>query len=397
MIFDNSTHFNVLFSLSAIQEIDPAAVLCMFPFPDDEIIDLYRIPPDVEDDGPPSPLAKPKEPSATGSPPMHRKFSQPPIITENYYNRYANEMKNIKAKQASDEVLYGMGDEHILEYTFPMIQLEACLVVTSRSVLMIELNNEPHVIFLNLVHNAEWEKCEQFCKVFGLDYNRCMEYGGDALLRRNFTEQALQAYELGQVLPIKIGLKLAMFGRNVNLMCLCADTLKISHVVGSTYPKNHVINYVMQQSKQRSPSDLDNMSETERNCGKATSNFSYEQFEPPTDLQMSNSSQFHLANLLLLTLTERAIMWDEMMPLWNFLVTNKRFHTNMSSIVLAQSGLYTSTTVLALNRGAQMDVFCALAGVVNQQFGKLSNCLFTHKHDYEQCFFIQFSLVFGVP
>lgn len=53
----------------------------------------------------------------------------------------------------------------------------------------------------------------------------------------------------------------------------------------------------------------------------------------------------------------------------NFLVTNKRYHTNMSSIVLSQSGLYSSTIVLALNRGAHMDAFCALVGVTNQEFG----------------------------
>lgn len=41
----------------------------------------------------------------------------------------------------------------------------------------------------------------------------------------------------------------------------------------------------------------------------------------------------------------------------------------MSSIVLAQSGLYSSVTVLALNRGAHMDAFCALVGVTNQEFG----------------------------
>lgn len=51
------------------------------------------------------------------------------------------------------------------------------------------------------------------------------------------------------------------------------------------------------------------------------------------------------------------------------MVVNKRYHTNMSSIVLAQSGLYSSTIVLALNRGAHMDAFCALVGVTNQEFG----------------------------
>lgn len=43
----------------------------------------------------------------------------------------------------------------------------------------------------------------------------------------------------------------------------------------------------------------------------------------------------------------------------------------MSSIVLAQSGLYSSTIVLALNRGAHMDAFCALVAVTNQEFGEL--------------------------
>lgn len=53
----------------------------------------------------------------------------------------------------------------------------------------------------------------------------------------------------------------------------------------------------------------------------------------------------------------------------NFLVVNKRYHTNMCSIVLSQSGLYSSTIVLALNRGAHLDAFCALVGVTNQEFG----------------------------
>lgn len=57
----------------------------------------------------------------------------------------------------------------------------------------------------------------------------------------------------------------------------------------------------------------------------------------------------------------------------NFLVTNKRYHTNMSSVVLAQSGLYSSTIVLALNRGAHMDALCALAGAIVQDYAWYSN------------------------
>lgn len=45
----------------------------------------------------------------------------------------------------------------------------------------------------------------------------------------------------------------------------------------------------------------------------------------------------------------------------------------MSSVVLAQSGLYSSTIVLALNRGAHMDTLCALAGAIVQEFDWFSN------------------------
>lgn len=54
----------------------------------------------------------------------------------------------------------------------------------------------------------------------------------------------------------------------------------------------------------------------------------------------------------------------------NFLVTNKRYHTNMTSIVLCQSGLYSSAVLLASARGAHLDAYCGLVGVSNQEFGK---------------------------
>lgn len=46
------------------------------------------------------------------------------------------------------------------------------------------------------------------------------------------------------------------------------------------------------------------------------SDFSYRNDDIATDLQMSNSSQFHLSNLLFLTLTERCIRDKNYMPLW---------------------------------------------------------------------------------
>lgn len=45
----------------------------------------------------------------------------------------------------------------------------------------------------------------------------------------------------------------------------------------------------------------------------------------------------------------------------------------MSSIVLCQSGLYSSAILLAIIRGAQLDTFCGLVGVSSQEFGLFHN------------------------
>lgn len=164
-----------------------------------------------------------------------------------------------------------------------------------------------------------------------------------------------------------------MFGQNSALMHLCAMALKIVYILRSTSPKNQTIKYLLDTNASMhaaaEPKKHPKRSKNDLNCGTLCSDFCYDRDETPGDLQMSNPSQFHLSNLLLLTLTEKAIKDKNYMPLWNFLVTNKRYHTNMSSIVLAQSGLYASTIVLALNRGAHMDAYCALVGVTSQEFG----------------------------
>lgn len=41
----------------------------------------------------------------------------------------------------------------------------------------------------------------------------------------------------------------------------------------------------------------------------------------------------------------------------------------MTSIVLCQSGLYSSAVLLACARGAHLDAYCGLVGVSNQEFG----------------------------
>lgn len=44
----------------------------------------------------------------------------------------------------------------------------------------------------------------------------------------------------------------------------------------------------------------------------------------------------------------------------------------MTSIVLCQSGLYSSAVLLACARGAHLDAYCGLVGVSNQEFGIIS-------------------------
>lgn len=122
-----------------------------------------------------------------------------------------------------------------------------------------------------------------------------------------------------QIPPVKTALKLAMFGQNKALMHLCAMALKLVYVLKSSNPKNHTIKYVdpsacgtRPTSKQTDPTEL----KKELNSGIPCSDFSYNCDETPGDLQMSNSSQFHLSNLFLLTLSEKAIKDKQLTPLW---------------------------------------------------------------------------------
>lgn len=95
--------------------------------------------------------------------------------------------------------------------------------------------------------------------------------------------------------------------------------LKLVFVLKSLNPKNNTIKYVdpsassmRTTSKQTNPTKL----QTELNSGIPCSDFSYDTDETPGDLQMSNSSQFHLSNLLLLTLSEKTIKDKHLIPLW---------------------------------------------------------------------------------
>lgn len=299
-------------------------MLGIFSFPHENIVDIHRIPcnespssvPSIEVTSENNQNSVPIGTTNIGERPF---VQQPKVTTKNYAETFSKDKQSKESITTEGTEFFDIDDKSVLEHIFPTIPLDQCLVVTDRSLYMIEFKNVPHIVFLNLVKSNQWKACEEFCKVFNLDYNQCIEYAGDVLLRKNKTTQALVTYNVSKIPAVKTALKLAMFGQNSALMHLCAMALKIVYILKSIYPKNHTINYVAKDIEQirdsgRAPNSK--KFKEEQNCGILCSDFSYEKDETPADLQMSNSSQFHLSNLLLLTLTEKAIKDKQLMPLW---------------------------------------------------------------------------------
>lgn len=57
----------------------------------------------------------------------------------------------------------------------------------------------PHIIFLGIAKKEQWKLCEEFCKVFNLNFGNCIEYVADVLLKQKKTTQALLAYNVARV------------------------------------------------------------------------------------------------------------------------------------------------------------------------------------------------------
>lgn len=306
-----------------MQDFNASSMLGMFKFPDEQIIDIHRVPfgepsliPFIEVTSENNQNPIPIGTTNIGERPI---IQQPKITTQNYVETYSKD-KQRKDSIADENEFFDIDDKSVLEHVFPAVEMDQCLVVTDRSLYMIEFNNLPHIVFLNLVKASQWKACEEFCKVFNLDYNQCIEYAGDVLLRKNKTTQALLTYNISKIPAVKTALKLAMFGQNSALMHLCSMALKIVYILKSVYPKNHTIKHVAStvetSFEQKESGKSTKKYKDELNVGVLCSDFSYEKDETPADLQMSNSSQFHLSNLLLLTLTEKAIKDKQLMPLW---------------------------------------------------------------------------------
>ncbi|XP_065372533.1 uncharacterized protein ca isoform X2 [Calliphora vicina] len=282
---------------------------------------------------------------------------------------------------------YSLRQMEIMQHEFPKINYDPCYVVTNKNVYYIQLKKEPFAIFLDSALAGEWTQCRDFCNTFDLTYEACIEFAGDYLLRRKKVTQALLTYNTARIKPIRTALKLAMFGQTTALMHLCAMALKLSHVLNSKYFCHPIIKTLLPDITYRHSEDVRTILPATPaeyapegkglnvNEGLPCGDYTYGVDQSLSQLQMSPSSQFHLANLLLITLAEKAVNDKNYIPLWNFLVTNGKYHTNMTSIVLCQSGLFSAALLLAKVRGVCIDTFLALNSVVGQEF-ELNVCLY---------------------
>lgn len=325
------------------------ALLAQFSFPNEKIINIHRKINVLSNKN----CFTEEKPKTTGSEFYYLKE----------YSNYHSKLEHAKC--------FDMSDLQVLQNIFPEIELEKCYVVTDKNVYCIELSDCPHIIFLNMANSALWSGCEDFCKTFNLLLAQCIEFAGDVFLKRKKVTQALLTYNIARIPPIKTALKLASFGECNALMHLCAMALKNTHVIKSKYLTDPHMQYLLKTANLRMEDyedikiDQPNSQIGELNSGKPCSDFNYSNDEISADLQMSSSSQFHLSNFMLMTLCEKCIRDSNFVPLWNYLATNQRYHSNLSSIVLCESGFYAAAILVAKIRGACLNVFLSLVRVAD--------------------------------
>ena len=302
------------------------------------------------------------------------------VDVKSTYSKYLSYQSKLKAASKFDE-----NDRKVLKNEFPKVIFDKCLIVTTRAVYCIEMKEKPHITFLTLASLSSWALCDDFCKTFNLNMTECVEFSGDIMLRKKKIEQALLIYNIARIPPIKTALKLAMFNETAALRQIAAMALKISFILESTHPMSPLIDDLLKNVKERHEKSevimkmlRDKDSRKHENIGKIISDFSYSSSENNFEVQMSNSAQFHLSNLLFLTLCERCVKDKHLMPLWNFIVSNTKYHTSLSSIILSQSGLYSTAVLLAMHRGACLDVFSCLVSTADHVLGDFIGKYFFH-------------------
>lgn len=230
---------------------------------------------------------------------------------------YVHFFKNVDSQNN-----YSLREMEIMQNEFPKICYDPCYVVTNKNVYYIQLKKEPFAIFLDAALASKWDQCHEFCNTFDLQFEACIEFAGDYLLRKKKVAQALLTYNAARIKPIRTALKLAMFGQTYALMHLCAMALKSIYIIRSQYFCSAIISNIMEDVTFRHSEDVKPIlpkkpsKDVNVNEGEPCSDYHYGVDESISNLQMSPSSQFHLANLLLITLAEKAVKDKNYIPLW---------------------------------------------------------------------------------
>lgn len=170
-------------------------MLSIFPLPDEDIVDIHRAPfrPNVTHYDNVGFGCEQNNDAADSSNVTHFRSK---ITAQNYLN---HQLEQQHGCTGNAESLFDFDDRRVIEHEFPIIDLDKCIVVTNRSLYFIEFRDHPHIVFLNLVRDGKWKACEEFCKIFDLDFNQCIEYAGDVLLKKKKTTQALLTYNVAKV------------------------------------------------------------------------------------------------------------------------------------------------------------------------------------------------------
>lgn len=114
-------------------------------------------------------------------------------VISNYFNLKTDSKKPMLSTN------FVPGDATVLQNKFPIVKFDKCLLVTDKTVYSLELMEQPHIIFLKLVDQANWSACEEFCKIFDISLPNCIEFAGDVLLRKKKVTQALLTYNIARV------------------------------------------------------------------------------------------------------------------------------------------------------------------------------------------------------
>ncbi|KAL1392791.1 hypothetical protein pipiens_012222 [Culex pipiens pipiens] len=334
------------------------AMLALFQFPEEKVLAIHRVSSlgeEVKD-------AEEVKQNATEDGGDGRSVFNKSTVS-NYLKMQRSLRMDKKLETNEAQVMVG---------AFPRVDFDKAVVVTDKNLYSIELNDTARQLFLKLAHKSLWAPCEDFCTTFNLPLATCVEYAGDVLLKRRKITEALMTYNVARLSPMKTALKLAQVNENGALMKLCSMALRNSHIINSQFVMHDVMRFLVDEAHLGNVvyDSLMNLNAKVSlkpiNAGAQCSDYSYENDDVSWDVQISTTAQFHLSNLMLLTLCERCVQDKNYIPLWNFIVTNSKYHTSLACIVLAHGKLYSSAVLLAMTRGTCLDVFSCLIGIWEQ-------------------------------